>query len=467
MASPDLPAVTRDYEPSSVKLNTFHDKVHGFIDGTDTPRAYLEECIEIIAVREPKIKAFVLKNLEAARLAADRSSERYKAGNQFSRVDGMPFAVKDLFMTAEFPTELNSPLFAGERHRFDSAHVYALQKSGAIIIGKTTLPELGSGQPAVTRNPFDLDRSPGGSSSGSAALIGAGMLPVAIGSQGRGSVLRPASFCGNFALKPTFGAIHSGGLLWRSPGYSTLGIHGSSIIDCWRTSWQIAQTVGGDPGHPGLFGKPYIKSEKPKRLIRLDTLGWAKTENVIKEPFENFLQILQNQNVEVISREQDPDVEAFEKALSTIPKFQPDLAAWEIQWPALLLRDAGRNQITERLVERFEFGESMTLDAYRDTLEALEKLRQSFTLLNGKADAFITLSAPTLPPLGDNTGDSVYGDPSSCLEAPAWNIPLLVQDNLPVGIQLLGQKNHDYRLGQFGQWMKDLFLSADPLNKSM
>jgi Asp-tRNA(Asn)/Glu-tRNA(Gln) amidotransferase A subunit family amidase len=467
MSSSDLPIIPSVYEPSSVKLNTFHDKLPDFIEGTDTPRDYLERCIETIKVREAHVKAFVVKDLTAARKAADASTLRYKTGRQLSAVDGMPFAVKDLLMTAEFPTELNSPLFAGERHRFDAANVYALKKGGAALIGKTTLPELGSGQPPATRNPFNLDRSPGGSSSGSAAAVGAGMLPIAIGSQGRGSVLRPASFCGNFALKPTFGAIHSGGLLWRSPGYSTLGIHGNSINDCWRTSWQIAQTVGGDPGHPGLFGKPDIKSRKPKRLIRLDTLGWSITENVIKESFENFVQILQEQNVEIISREQDPDIEVFERELLTIPRFQPQLAAWEIQWPALQLRDVGRNQITERLVERFEFGESMTLDAYRDTLKSLEKLRQSFALLRGKADAFITLSAPTLPPLGDNTGDSVYGDPSSCLEAPAWNIPLLMQDNLPIGIQLLGQKYHDYRLGQFGEWMTDHFLSANPLDKSV
>ncbi|NKB22710.1 MAG: amidase [Alphaproteobacteria bacterium] len=339
----EIPVVPEFYDPASVALCSFHDAVPDFLAGSDSPRAYLERCLDVIAAREPSIKAFVVMDVEAARVAADQSSERYKAGKPLSRIDGMPFAVKDLFKTADFPTELNSPLLKGERHRFDSAHAYAMRKGGAVILGKTTLPELGSGQPAVTRNPFNLERSPGGSSSGSAASVGAAMLPVAIGSQGRGSVLRPASFCGNVALKPTYGAVHSGGMLWRSPSYSTIGIHGSNITDCWRTAWQIAQTVGGDPGHPGLFGEADVTPVKPKTLIRLDTLGWAITESGIQERFEEFLLKLEKQGVEVVTRKDDEDVEAFEQALATIPEFQPDLAAWEMQWPALLIRDRGRN----------------------------------------------------------------------------------------------------------------------------
>ena len=147
---------------------------------------------------------------------------------------------------------------------------------------------MGSGTPSSTKNPFDLARSPGGSSSGTAAAIGAGMLPLAIGNQGRGSILRPASFCRNFALKPTFGALHSGGMLWRSPSYYVLGIHSSNLIDCWRSAYQIAQTVGGDPGYPGLYGEPDLKIEKPNQLIRLETAGWITTEKPIKKKFEKF-----------------------------------------------------------------------------------------------------------------------------------------------------------------------------------
>ena len=359
--SPDSAGPHTPYDPRTVQLRSFHDAVPAFMDGSDNPRLYLERCLEHMAAREPEIKAFVVMDADAARAAADASTARYRDGRPLSRVDGMPFAVKDLFKTADFPTELNSPLLKGDRHALDAAHVYALRQGGAVLLGKTTLPELGSGQPAATRNPFDLARSPGGSSSGSAAAVGAAMVPMAIGNQGRGSILRPSSFCGIVALKPTFGALHSGGMLWRSPSYSVLGVHTGNTIDCWRAAWQIATIVGGDPGHPGLFGEPDLKATKPTRLIRLDTAGWEITEAALKEKFEAFLRDLQDHGVDIISRRDDPDIEAFETALTTIPDFQPDLAAWEIKWPALLIRDMGRDEINERLVERFEAGETMSL----------------------------------------------------------------------------------------------------------
>lgn len=448
------------YDPRTVQLRSFHDCVPAFRDGSDTPRLYLERCLEHMSVREPEVGAFVVMDAEAARAAADAATGRYRAGNPLSPVDGMPYAVKDLFKTADFPTELNSPLLAGDRHILDSAHVYALRRGGAVLLGKTTLPELGSGRPADTHNPFDLARSPGGSSSGSAAAVGAAMLPVAIGSQGRGSLLRPASFCGNVAFKPTFGALHSGGLLWRSPSYGVLGIHAGNTTDCWRTAWQIATVVGGDPGHPGLFGEAALEASKPARLIRLDTLGWAVTDALMKEKFEAFLDDLRGQGVDIVSRRDDPDIEAFETALATIPDFQPALAAWEIKWPALLLRDKGRDLIDAGLVARLEAGETMTLADYRRTLDALEKLRAAFAAIRGKADGCVTLSTPTPPPLGTATGDSVYGDPSSCLEAPAWNLPLLECGGLPMGIQIMGQPHDDYALGCIGRWMMDAILGT-------
>ena len=194
---PDSAGSHTPYDPQTVELRSFYDYVPAFLDGTDTPRLYLERCLEHMAAREPEIKAFVVMDPDAARDAADAATARYRDGRPASPVDGMPFAVKDLFKTADFPTELNSPLLKGDRHALDAAHVYALRQGGAVLLGKTTLPELGSGQPAETRNPFDPARSPGGSSSGSAAAVGAAMVPLAIGNQGRGSILRPASWGGS------------------------------------------------------------------------------------------------------------------------------------------------------------------------------------------------------------------------------------------------------------------------------
>ncbi len=444
------------YDLANNDLRSWHEAVPSFRDGTDTPRAFLEHCLEIVAAREADIKAFVCMDIEAARVAADEAAARYREGRALSVLDGMPYGVKDLFKTADFATAIASELFEGGRdsHWLDSAHVYALRKGGAVLLGKTTLPELGSGDPPPTRNPYDLSRSPGASSSGSAAAVGAGMVPVATGSQGRGSILRPASFCGNWALKPTFGALHSGGLLWRSPAYSVMGVHGGSLEDCWAVARQIADIVGGDPGHPGLYGGADIgEGEKPARLALLETAGWERAEEQYKTKLLDFVQRLAGRGVDIVTRADDEAIEALERALAALPDYQPIIAAWEIKWPALPARDLGRDKINPRLVARFEEGERMTLDDYRGALARLEELRAAFAATRGLADGCLTLSSPAMPPVGMGTGDSVFGDPSSALGAPAWNLPLMEDRGLPMGVQLLGQPHRDFDLARIAKWM--------------
>ena len=140
MAVAQAPQAT--YDPRTHQLLSFHDAIPRFRDGSDTPRAYLERCLETIAAREPTIQAFACLNLDGARAAADASDKRYKAARPLSLVDGMPFGVKDLYETVDMPTQLNSPIYADWQGLRDSAHVYALRRGGAVIVGKTTTTEL-------------------------------------------------------------------------------------------------------------------------------------------------------------------------------------------------------------------------------------------------------------------------------------------------------------------------------------
>lgn len=149
-------------------------------------------------------------NIPASRSAADASAKRYQAGRELSTIDGMPVGIKDMLMTKDMPTRMGSPLFEGNYTKQDSACVQALRSAGAIVLGKTVTTELGMSHPGPTTNPFDPLRTPGGSSSGSAAVVGARMVPAAIGTQVVGSVIRPASFCANYAIKPTLGALNRG-----------------------------------------------------------------------------------------------------------------------------------------------------------------------------------------------------------------------------------------------------------------
>ncbi len=199
--------------PDAMKpqMQPFLPATAAFLNGKDSPRDFLERCIATLDAWEPKIGAFVALNLAAARTAADRSTNRWRAGKSLSPIDGMPIGIKDIIETIDMPTENGSPLFAGFRSERDAASVAALREAGAIIVGKTVTTEFAWMHPRATRNPWDLTRTPGGSSSGSAAAVAVGAISVGIGTQVFGSIVRPASFCGCFGFKPTVGAINRGG----------------------------------------------------------------------------------------------------------------------------------------------------------------------------------------------------------------------------------------------------------------
>ncbi len=449
------------YDPKTVELRTFHDAIPAFRDGTDTPRDYLERCLETIGQREPEVRAFVVTNIDGAREAADESTSRYKANRPLSMVDGMPVCIKDLYETADMPTQMNSPVYEGWHSHRDAAHVYALRMGGAAVIGKTVTTEFGQASPGPTRNPFDTTRTPGGSSSGTAAAVGAAMLPAGTGSQVRGSIQRPAGYCGNYALKPTFGALNRGGGHSMSPSQSVLGTLAGSLEDCWRTAFHISSTVGGDAGHPGLFGEAVLADAvKPRRLARLDTLGWPDTEDETKEIYERFVAELRARGVEVVSREDDERIETLETALQTIPGFMFDIFAYEMRWPTWGYRDKGRSYLSDPIHQRLERGEKLSPGDYRARLEMREDQRRVFAALDGSFDGYLTLSAKGPPGVGMAVGDPVYGDMSSCLGSPAFNLPLLADRGLPMGIQLLGHPHRDYELALTAKWLVDAFLGV-------
>src|SRR5689334_864461 len=174
-----------------------------FAGGSDSPMQVLQECLAEIDRREPAVGAFTLIDATAARIAAEASAERWRAGRALSAIDGMPVGVKDMIETADMVTGMGSPLFDGYRPLFDAASVQGLREAGAVMLGKTVTTEFASSHPRGTRNPWDTTRTPGGSSSGSAAAVGCGMLCGGLGTQVVGSILRPSGFCGAYGFKPS------------------------------------------------------------------------------------------------------------------------------------------------------------------------------------------------------------------------------------------------------------------------
>ena len=247
-----ISTVPKSYDPREFRALTFHDAAARFRDGSDTPRAYLERCLETINEREPVVRAFVVVNEAGGRAAADTSTTRWRDGRPLSPIDGLPIGIKDLLETKDMPTQMGCEAYRGNFPKRDNAAVWALRQAGAVILGKTVTAEIGGSHPGPTTNPFDPSRTPGGSSSGSAAAVAARMVPAAIGTQVGGSIIRPAAFCGNVALKPTQGGINRGER--QATSMSTHGVHAGSIEDMWQVAIEIVRRVGGDRGCLGLIG---------------------------------------------------------------------------------------------------------------------------------------------------------------------------------------------------------------------
>jgi Asp-tRNA(Asn)/Glu-tRNA(Gln) amidotransferase A subunit family amidase len=451
------------YDPRTFKALTFHDGTPRFREGADTPRAYLERCLETIAAREPVVRAFVVLNEANARAAADASSERWKSGVPLSAIDGMPIAIKDLLETKDMPTEMGCAAYRGNNTQRDNAAVWALRQAGAVILGKTVTAELGGTEPGPTTNPFDAARTPGGSSSGTAAAIAARMAPAGLGTQVGGSIIRPAAFCGNVALKPTQGAINRGER--QTTSSSTTGVHAGCIEDMWQIAIEIARRAGGDPGRPGLFGPATPPAtSKPQRLIVLETAGWAALDSASRTAFETLLDQLHSVGITLLRRKDHAWIEALEHSIQHASDVSNAITAWENRWYQSALVERHPNGVSARLKATLKKAEAMTPDDYRALLLKRAAAQQCHATLAPLADAIIMLSCAGPAPLwlGDipgqplaarPTGDSVFNTPSSMLFAPALTLPLLGVGGMPVGVQLMGQQHDDARITGLARWI--------------
>ncbi len=425
-----------------------------FASGRDTPTAFLERCLANVDAFEPTVGAFVHVEIERARAAAAASTTRWREGRPLSRIDGMPVGIKDLIETADMPTQCGSPVFEGYQSHRDAASVVALRQAGAIILGKTVTTEFAARVPRGTRNPWDPSRTPGGSSSGSAAAVGCGMIAVGLGTQVIGSMLRPASFCGAYAFKPTFGAINRGG---SHDGLSQ-SVHGpiaATLQDAWIVAREISDRAGGDPGYPGLYGPSETPAPvRPARIVVIETAGWKIADADAKAAFEAAVARLAAQGVRVHRRADDARVALLEVALEDAGRVSHALVNYESVWPLNTYRDRDPSKLSDFLRERLVEAEKMTQADYRKLLATRAAARAAHAMLLGECDLLLTLSAPGAAPMGiDATGDTVFNIPASYLGAPALSLPLLTVQGLPLGVQAIGFPDRDAELFESAGWI--------------
>jgi Asp-tRNA(Asn)/Glu-tRNA(Gln) amidotransferase A subunit family amidase len=441
---------------SAPRMRPYLAQTPRFTSGAESPRDFLEACLATLEALEPKVGAFVNLSIDAARAAADRSAARWRAGAPLSPIDGMPVGIKDIIETVDMPTEMGSPLFAGWRSQKDAASVSALRQAGALIVGKTVTTEFAASEPRGTRNPWNLDHTPGGSSSGSAAGVASGMISAGLGTQVIGSTIRPASFCGCFGFKPTVNALNREG----SHDYqsqSCTGILAATLEDSWQVAYEIARRVGGDAGTPGLTGPGKAPAPvKPRRLVFLETSGWAIASDAAKACLQDALQKLAAAGIEIRTRHDDADVAAIEIELADAFTLSNRINSWEMRWFIAGCAERDASKLSKLMLERHEQSKQMTIEDHRARLKERTRVRALYAELAKTGDACVTLSAPGTAPAGLRaTGNPQFAVPSSLLGVPALSLPVFEIDGMPLGLQVLGYAKADAHAFAIGAWLRD------------
>jgi Asp-tRNA(Asn)/Glu-tRNA(Gln) amidotransferase A subunit family amidase len=367
-----------------------------------------------------------------------------------SRLHGVPVGLKDIIDTADMPTENGTVLHAGRRPRADATVVSRLRAAGAVVIGKTVTTELAVYGPNQTRNPHNPEHTPGGSSSGSAAAVAAQMVPLALGTQTNGSVIRPAAYCGVYGFKPSHGLISRAGILRQSPPLDTVGVMARSVPDLALLAEVL---MGYDPQDPALrpSAPPHLLEVALQRPPVVPDLGfvrtpvWDQAEDETKAAFDELLAALGERASEAAL----PDV--FDGAIALhATLMEADLArSFAAEY------ERGRDRLTARLREMIERGQRCLALDYNRALEAIGWLQRAVEPLFQKYDALLTPATTGPAPHGlGATGSPVFCTIWTLCGMPAVTLPLLQAGNgLPLGVQLVGQKGDDARLLRTARWL--------------
>jgi Asp-tRNA(Asn)/Glu-tRNA(Gln) amidotransferase A subunit family amidase len=421
-------------------------------DGTLSSEELVQGCLERIRALEPKVQAWQFLDEGYALAQARALDERKRNGEPLGPLHGVPVGVKDIIDTADMPTENGTVLHQGRTPRDDAAVVRMLRAAGAVILGKTVTTECAYFSPGKTRNPHNPEHTPGGSSSGSAAAVGSGMVPLALGSQTAGSVIRPAAFCGAHGFKPTHGLIPRSGILPLSRTLDHVGLFARSVDDLALLLEQLQGYDELDPDTRPRARMPFrkIADEEPPlepMFAFIKTPHWERTDPDTKEAFAELQETLGKQ------------VEEVELFPSTAEAWDWHRIVMEAEMAANLepLWVAGRDRLSEKLRTLLERGrEARAVDyqrALRRIAPAVESLDELFMQ---RYDAILTTPAPGTAPKGlGSTGDPVFCSIWTLLGMPAITLPLMRGENgLPLGVQLVGRKGYDARLLRSARWLE-------------
>jgi Asp-tRNA(Asn)/Glu-tRNA(Gln) amidotransferase A subunit family amidase len=388
----------------------------------------VQRCAEVIERRESTVHAWACLDLSRAHAEAEMLDHDV-AGS----MSGITLGVKDMFDTAQCPTEYGSALFAGHRPRADAAVVAAVREAGAILLGKTVTAEFAGPHPGATTNPHDPTHTPGGSSMGSAAAVAAGMADIAFGTQTAASITRPASFCGVYGFKPTFGTVSTGGLKLVAPSLDTVG-------------WFARDPVLLQLVHTRLTGRASAPATRMHFAV-CRTPMWSSADTDTRAAVESLAAAVGSRGVPVRDDSRDLLIDGLANDQITIMNYEiAQSLVWEGQH---------RPDISEAMGQVLDAGHRIPASAYDLAQKHRRQAQSRLDSLFGEATVLITAAAMGEAPAGlDTTGDPVFGRIWSVLGLPTVSIPWTTgSSGLPVGVQLVARRGHDTDLLAITRWL--------------
>lgn len=422
-------------------------------DGVIESEQLVESCLVRMREIDAQVQAWTFLDQEHALVQARARDADRSEGRPVGPLHGIPVGIKDIFDTDDMPTEDGSVLHAGRTPAHDATTVALLRAAGAVIMGKTVTTEFATYLPGKTRNPHNPDHTPGGSSSGSAAAVAAGMVPLAIGSQTNGSVIRPAAFCGVYGFKPTHGLLPRGGVLKLSRTLDQLGIFARTLEDLALFAEQIVGHDLRDPDTRPRARVPFITTageEPPLPPLIAFVKGpvWDRAEEETKEAFAELVSVLGDRVVEI----ELPDLTSQALDWHRIIMEVEMSANLDLEW------EKGRDQMSAPLRAQLARGRDVKALDYLRACARIPLLNEGFADIFDRCDAIVTPAAPGTAPKGlDSTGDPSFCTLWTLCGMPALNLPLMQGSNgLPLGVQLVGPRHGDARLLRTARWFAAL-----------
>jgi Asp-tRNA(Asn)/Glu-tRNA(Gln) amidotransferase A subunit family amidase len=386
------------------------------------PRAVLDLCAQAIAERESGIGAFAALDLDAARRCADGASLAALP------LRGLPVGIKDIFDTADFETSYGSSIYAGHQPTADAAMVSLVRRAGGIVAGKTVTTEFASRQPASTRNPRNPAHTPGISSSGSAAAVAAGMLPLALGSQTGGSIIRPAAYCGVAGFKPSYRLLPTVGMKCFSWSLDTVGLFAAGVADI---AFAAAALSGRDLR---VDGRPHA----PPVIAIVRTSHWQDASEAMRDAIERAARAAEQAGAKIKDLELPPIFDEAYRAFGIIQGYEAFRAlAFEY--------DRHQDHLGPVLRRQLADAAAIDADAYDDARRTTRRARRALLDLLPDGEAMLTPSAPGAAPLGlDFPGEPTFNRLWTLLGTPCVNVPGLSDPaDLPLGVQVVARFGRD------------------------